>query len=72
MLSEKQINNIAKLDTETLIEILQECAEALGIVGVDEYCEIMCVKKRNVYYQIESGKIKSINISGHSFPLINI
>ena len=72
MLTEIQIANLHKLDSETQITILHECAEALGLVSIDDYCEIMAMKKRNVYYQVKSGKIKAFNIGKHIFPLINI
>ena len=71
MLTEEQKINLAKLDTETLIEIMHECAETLGLVSIDEYCKILCMKRRNVYYQVKSGKIKSVNIANHLFPIIN-
>lgn len=72
MLTDTQIVNIHKLDAETCIQIMHECAERLGVVSVDEYCKIMCMKKRNVYSRIKSGSIKHYSISGHVFPIINI
>lgn len=71
MLTEKKIENLSKLDSDTLIQIMHECAEVLGLVSVDEYCKIMCMKRRNVYYKIQEKTIKSITISGHIFPIIN-
>jgi len=38
MLTEEQINNLHKLDYQTQLEILHECAEALGMIDIDEYC----------------------------------
>jgi len=71
MLSQKQIENIHNLDSKTQIEILHVCAEALGLVDIDEYCLATGMKKRNVYYQMKYGKIKSFPVGKHVFPLIN-
>lgn len=70
-LTEQQKQNIHSLDTDTILEIMHECAERLGIVSVDEYCKIMGHKRRTVYKKIKDGKIKSITIAGHIFPVIN-
>jgi predicted DNA-binding transcriptional regulator AlpA len=72
MLTQIQIRNIHNLDTNTQIEILRECAEALGIVSMDEYCEVIGMKRRNVYYQIKEKKIKSLIIGKHIFPMVNV
>jgi hypothetical protein len=40
-------------------------------VEIDEYCEIMCIKRRNLYYKIKSDKIKSFKIGKHVFAIIN-
>jgi len=70
-LTDKQIADIHKLDTNTVIEIIHECAERLGVVSVDEYCQITGEKKRTAYQKIKDGKIKSLTISGKIFPVIN-
>ena len=71
MLTDRQINSIHKQDFETLEQILHECAEALGLVSVREYCEIMETKKRSVYQNIKDKKIKAIDICEHKYPCIN-
>lgn len=71
MLTEKQIENLSKLDPDTLIQIMHECAEVLGLVSVDEYCKILGVKRRTAYEHIKIGKIKSIIINNHIFAIIN-
>lgn len=71
MLTEKQIENLSKLDTDTLIQIMHECAETLGLVTVDEYCKIIGTKRRTAYDNIQKGRIKSININNHIFAIIN-
>jgi hypothetical protein len=71
MLTPEQKRNIRNLDTETKIEILHECAEALGLVDIDEYCHVMGMKRRNAYYKIENKNIKSITIGRHVFPMVN-
>jgi hypothetical protein len=71
MLTESQINNISKLDIETKLQIMHICADDLGLVSIDEYCQIMEVKRRATYYKIESGLIKHFPIGQHKFPLIN-
>lgn len=72
MITEQQIDNISKLPPEDQFTILQICAEELAIVSVDEYCKIMAEKKRNVYYKIKQGTIKSLEISGKRYPVVNL
>jgi len=70
-LTTDQIRNLHKLDTDTQIEIMHECAENLGVVSVEEYCLVMCKKKRAIYYAIGKGKIKHVIIGGCKFLCIN-
>jgi len=72
MITEKQINNLAKLNPEDLCTIVQEISEILGIVNVDEYSQIMCKHKRTVYQDIKDMKIKYIEVGGTKFPCINM
>jgi len=67
----KQIKNLARLDTDTLIEILHICANCLGAVSVEEYCQVLGKKKRAVYYAISEKRVKFVEIGGVKFPLIN-
>lgn len=71
MLTDKQIENIRNLQKEDLVSILHECAEVLGIVSVDEYCQATGMKRRTVYQLIKEKRIKSIKIAGHIYPMIN-
>lgn len=71
MLTDKQIENIHKLDSETQLQIMHECAEALGLVCIPEFCDAMSLKRRTAYDYIENKKIKTFNIGIHKFPLIN-
>ena len=70
-LTEKQIKALHKLDNDTLMQILQECAEALGLVSIDEYCSIMNIKKRNLYYKMDSGSVMYFEFGNHKYPVIN-
>jgi DNA invertase Pin-like site-specific DNA recombinase len=72
MLTEKQRNNINKLDSETVIEILNECIERLGIVSIKEYIKITGEKKRTVYWKIKNNKIRYIEIDNNKFIIINL
>jgi hypothetical protein len=49
MLTDKQINNIHALDRQTQLQIMHECAEALGLVSIPEFCKAMAVKRRTAY-----------------------
>jgi len=71
MVTEKQKNNLHRLSSDDLIDIMHECAEALGVVSVTEYCELMLMDRYCLNRQIRSGKIKHVNIGGKKFPLIN-
>jgi len=71
MLTEKQIQNIHKLDAQTCKAIMHECAERLGVVSVKEFCKILNMPRRTVYDFMERGKIQYITISEHKFPIIN-
>ena len=71
MLTDKQIINIQNLDADTCIEIMHECAERLGVVTVDQYADILCLKRRTVYANLEHGYIKHVVIAGKKFPCIN-
>jgi hypothetical protein len=71
MLTKEQIRNIHKLDPDTCIEIMHECAERLGVATADEYADILCLKRRTVYANLERGAIKHVVIGGKKFPCIN-
>ena len=71
-LTNKQIAGIHSLDTDTVIEIMHECAEKLGLVSVDEYCQITGEKRRTVYQKIAEGKIKALRISKHLYTILNL
>ena len=71
MLTKEQIRNIHKLDADTCIEIMHECAERLGVVTVDDYVKILAVKRRTAYSNIERGAVKYVVIAGKKFPCIN-
>lgn len=71
MLTEQQIKNIHKLDAQTCMELMHECAERLGCVSVKEYEEIMQMPRRTIYSYIEQNKIKYFQIGDHKFPCIN-
>lgn len=66
-----QIQNIHKLDTDTAIELMHECAERLGVVSVNEYCLILGKKKRSVYYGMKRQSIKFVTIVDRDYPCIN-
>ena len=70
-LTDKQKAAINQLDAEMTTEILHECAERLGLVSVDEYSKIMCMKKRTIYDHIEKRLIKSIEFCGNILISIN-
>lgn len=72
MLTEKRLDNIHKLPKEDILKILHECAEALGIVTVEEFSELAHISKRTVYDHIEKKIIPSFEIGNHKFPLINL
>jgi hypothetical protein len=70
-LTDKQVKNIHSLDAYMVVEIMHECAERLGIVTVDEYCKIMCEKRRTVYDKLKNNKIMKIEIAGRIFVIVN-
>lgn len=70
-LTDKQIAAIHKLDAETALQTMHECAERLGLVSVNEYSKIMFEGKRTVYQEIKDKKKMHFEISGHVFPAVN-
>lgn len=70
-LTDKQIAAIHKLDAQTALQTMHECAERLGLVTVEEYSNIMGEGKRTVYQAIKDKKKMHFELSGHVFPAIN-
>ena len=71
MLTDIQIENINKLDAETCLQIMHECAERLGVVSVEEYEQVMHMPRRTIYAKMDKTQIPYFEISGHKFPIIN-
>lgn len=71
MLTQQQTKNIHNLDVATVLEIMHECAERLGIVSVEEYSDIMCIPRRTIYSKIHKKEILFFEIGMHKFPAIN-
>lgn len=71
MLTDSQKTNINRLDAQTCIEVMHECAERLGLVSVEDYMNIVGTKRRTIYDQMNNGKIIKFNIGKHKFPCIN-
>lgn len=70
-LTDKQIEAINKLDAQTALDTMHECAERLGLVTVEEYCRIMGGKKRTRYKAAKEGKIMKYELCDHIFLAIN-
>lgn len=72
MLTKQQKINISKLPQLDLLEILDICSEQLGLISPDEYLKATNVKRSTFYAKINSGEIKSYQISNNKFPLMNL
>lgn len=70
-LTDKQISAIHKLDAQTAMQTMHECAERLGLATVEEYCAIMGAKRRKTYQDAADGKLMKFELSGHIFLVIN-
>lgn len=70
-LTDKQKAAIQKLNIQTALETMHECAERLGLVSVEEYESITHEKRRTVYQAIKDNKKMHFELSGHVFPAIN-
>lgn len=72
-LTEKQKNDLRKLETDTWLEILDLGKEVLGIVSQRQYKEVMGWKFSREYLNqcLSSGKIRSFQIDKQRFPIIN-
>lgn len=70
-LTDKQIEAIHKLDAQTALDTMHECAERLGLVSVIEFETITGVKRRTTYQAIADKKKMHFELSGHVFPAIN-
>ena len=71
MITEKQLANIRKMPKEDLLLLMEECAELLGLLDIQEYMKVTGTKRRTVYDHIDKQIIKSFTIGNHKFPLIN-
>jgi hypothetical protein len=71
MITDNQISKIRQMSKEDLIELLDICAEELGLISPKEYMQATGIKRSTLHLMIKTGKIKSYKISEHKFPLIN-
>ena len=71
MVTDKQIANLHKLESDDLITIMHECAEALGVVSVSDYCKIMNTDRFRLNRRINGNQVKYVKIAGNKFPIIN-
>jgi len=72
MLTESQKNKIFNLPQEDLICIMHICADALGLLDVEEGAEVMEIAKRTLYQRMHDEKVGSFTIGRHVFPLVNV
>ena len=70
-LTDKQIAAIHKLDAQTALDTMRECADRLGLVTVPEYSKIMNEGKRASYNAAKRGEKMKFELSGHIFLAIN-
>ena len=70
-LTDKQIAAIHKIDAQTALDTMHECAERLGLVTVDEYSKIVGEGRRSVYQAAKDNKKMKFELSGHIFLAIN-
>lgn len=70
-LTDKQIAAIHKLDAQTALDTMRECAERLGLVTVDEYSKIVGEGRRSVYQAAKDNKKMKLELSGHIFLAVN-
>ena len=71
MLTDKQKANINRLDAQTCIDIMHECADRLGLVDIEEASDILDLKRRAIYDRMDKGKLGCFQIGRHKFPFIN-
>ena len=71
MLSQSKLNNIHKLKPEEQLQILHECAEALGLVDIKQAEKATGLKKRTIYDHMHNSKIGKYPLGDHIFPLLN-
>ena len=71
MITEQQKIKIRQMSKNDLLELLDICAEELGLVSPEEYMTATMISRSKLHYLIKKNKIKSFKISKHKFPLIN-
>jgi len=71
MLTNTQISNLHKLPPNDLLQIMHECAEALGLVSVEDYNKLLGMPKRTIYSYIEQNKLLYFKLSSHFYIAIN-
>ncbi len=69
MLTELQKNNIAKLNQEDLIEILDICIDELGICDIAEARKALGVGRQRVYQLMNENN--TFKLGNHKFLMIN-
>lgn len=71
MLTDKQKANINRLDAQTCMDIMHECANRLGLLSIEDAQEALGLKKRAIYNQMKEGKINKFQIGKHVYPCVN-
>lgn len=70
-LTDKQIAAIHKLDAQTALDTMRECAERLGLTSVNEYAKLMGERPRTIYKAAKDNQKMKFELSGHIFLAIN-
>ena len=70
MITLEQEKKVKQMSKEDLFQLLDICAEQLGLVSAKEYIEATGVK-RSTLYLMDNDKVKYFKISEHKLPLIN-
>lgn len=69
MQSEK-LNNIYKLKYSEIVDVLDTCIDALGLVDIQEAKTALGVSRGRIYQLMNESNTKQIGI--HKFPMINL
>lgn len=64
-------NDLSKLSTDELIQIIHDCEDILGACTVLEYSQLTGNSKRYIFDLIHSGKLKSFQHNGIYIIVVN-
>lgn len=71
MIEQQRLNNIHNLQVSEIIQIMNECFEATGLITVKSASVILDKSTVAVYDDLKAGRLSGVKIDGVQFVIIN-